>query len=88
MGVDGVAELALLCRLDLDDAEGVDLVDLAEALVALGLAGADRPRVVDVGLLEVLVALRGVTVLRPRGAGIDLPAAIGGEIVGVGQGDA
>ncbi len=52
VGVDRLAQLDLLLGLDLGEAAGVDLVDVAELLVADVLPGRVRRRMLDLGRLK------------------------------------
>ena len=83
--VDGLAHVALLRRLDLDHPLGIDLVDLAQLLVALGLGGGERLAIVLLGAFQLVVAAGGDALALLFESGIDQAAAVRGQGIGVGQ---
>ena len=71
MLVDGVAQVALLGRLDLDHPLGIDLVDLAQPLVALGLGGGERLAIAFLGPFQLFVAAAAMLLACLFEAGVD-----------------
>ena len=79
MRVDGVAHVALLGRLNLDHPLGVDLVDLAQPFVALGLGGGERLAIVLLDAFQLFVAAGGDSLAFFLELGVDQAAAVGGR---------
>ncbi len=77
--------VALAGGLDLDHLVGVDLVDLAEVLVAAGFGGGEGLAIGVLGALQVFFAAGGDLLALFLEFGRDLDAAIGGECVSVSQ---
>ena len=83
--IDARSHVALLGRLDFDHPLGVDLVDLAQLLVALGLGGGKCLAIVFLDALQLVVAASGDFLAFLLEGGIDQAATVCGQRIGVGQ---
>ncbi len=83
--LDGLACGLCLGGLDVDHPLSINLVDLADLVIALGLADLDRPTMAFLGALHVIFVPGGDPLAFLGIAGFGLRAAVGGQPVGIGQ---